>query len=79
MSTKNERIAATRKATKERRSQMTPKIIKVKIQENRLSKADIEHLEGIFREAKWLRNLAISERYGPRNEFNYSALLVHEF
>ena len=74
MPTKNELIAKTRKATKERRRQMTPKIIKVKIQENRLSKADIEHLEGIFREAKWLRNLAVSELYGPISEFNYSAL-----
>ena len=74
MQTKNERIAAARKATKERRSQMTPKIIKVKIQENRLSKSDIDRLEGIFREAKWLRNLAVSELHGPRNEFNYSAL-----
>ena len=74
MPTKNELIAKTRKVTKERRRQMTPKIIKVKIQENRLSKADIEHLEGIFREAKWLRNLAVFELHGPRSEFNYSAL-----
>lgn len=29
--TKNERIAITKKATKERRSKMIPKIIKVKI------------------------------------------------
>lgn len=72
--TKNERIAITKKAIKEHRSKMMPKIIKVKIQQNRLSKIDIEHLEGIFREAKWLRNLAVSELYGPRNEFDYSAL-----
>lgn len=74
MLTKNEQIAQTRQSTKERRSKMVPKIIKVKIQKNQLSKVDIDHLEGIFREAKWLRNLAVSELYGPRNSFNYSAL-----
>ena len=53
---RNRKIRENGKATRERRSQMDCRVISVKIQENRLSKAKLEKLARLFLEAKWLYN-----------------------
>ena len=59
---KNRKIKETSKATRERRSNMDCRVISVKIQENRLSKAKLEKLKRFFLEGKWLYNaVAASE------------------
>ena len=57
---KNLKIKNTLHATKERRSQMDCRVISVKIQENRLSKAKLEKLIRFFLEGKWLYNAVLS-------------------
>ena len=57
---KNHKIRENGKATRERHSQMDCRVISVKIQENRLSKAKLEKLVCLFLEAKWLYNAIIA-------------------
>ena len=57
---KNRKIKENGKVTRERRSQMDCRVISVKVQENRLSKAKLEKLIRLFLEAKWLYNAVIS-------------------
>lgn len=57
---KNHKIRENGKATRKRRSQMDCRVISVKIQENRLSKAKLEKLARLFLEAKWLYNAIIA-------------------
>ena len=57
---KNRKIRENGKATRERRSQMNCRVISVKIQENKLSKAKLEKLYRCFLEAKWLSNAVIA-------------------
>ena len=57
---KNHKIRENGKATRKRRSQMDCRVISVKIQENRLSKAKLEKLARLFLEAKWLYNATIA-------------------
>ena len=53
---KNLKIKESLRETKERRSHMDCRVISVKIQENRLSKAKLEKLKRFFLEGKWLYN-----------------------
>ena len=57
---KNRKIRENGKVTRERRSQMDCRVISVKIQENRLSKAKLEKLRRCFPEAKWLYNAVVA-------------------
>ena len=57
---KNRKIRENSKATRERRSHMECRVISVKVQENRLSKAKLEKLKRCFLEAKWLYNAVLS-------------------
>ena len=57
---RNCKIRENGKATRERRSHMDCRVISVKIQENRLSKAKLEKLYRCFLEAKWLSNAVIA-------------------
>ena len=57
---KNLKIKDTLRATKERRSKMDCRVISVKVQENRLSKAKLEKLYRCFLEGKWLYNAVLS-------------------
>ena len=64
---KNEKIAASFKATKERRKRQTPCVVDLKIVTNKLSSTQREALERLFVEAKWVYNDAI----GNDNIFEY--------
>ena len=57
---KNRKIRENGKATRERHSHMDCRVISVKIQENRLSKAKLEKLKRCFPEAKWLYNAVVA-------------------
>ena len=57
--TKNEKIAASFKETKERRKRQTPRVVDLKIVTNKLSATQREALERLFIEAKWVYNDAI--------------------
>ena len=57
---KNRKIRENGKATRERRSHMDCRVISVKVQENRLSKARLEKLYRCFLEGKWLYNAVAS-------------------
>ena len=57
---KNRKIKENGKVTRERRSHMNCRVISVKIQENRLSKAKLEKLKRCFLEAKWLYNAVVA-------------------
>ena len=57
---KNLKIKDTLCATKERRSHMDCRVISVKVQENRLSKAKLEKLYRCFLEGKWLYNAVVA-------------------
>ncbi len=56
---KNEKIKISLKETKERRKTQSPKVYQLKLQN--LSDADIELLDRLFLEAKWLYNYIISD------------------
>lgn len=56
---RNRKIRENGKATRERRYNMNCRVISVKVQENRLSKAKLEKLYRCFLEAKWLYNAVI--------------------
>lgn len=58
-SSKNEKIAASYKATKERRKKQTPRVVDLKITTNKLSTTQREALERVFIEAKWVYNDAV--------------------
>lgn len=64
---KNERIAASFKATKERRKKQTPRVVDLKIISNKLSVTQHEALERVFIEAKWVYNDIV----GSDNIFEY--------
>ena len=55
---KKEKIKESIKETKERRKSQLPKVYQLKLQN--LSEADIELLNRLFLEAKWLRNYVVS-------------------
>ena len=57
---KNLKIKDTLRVTKERHSHMDCRVISVKVQENKLSKAKLEKLYRCFLEAKWLRNAVVA-------------------
>ena len=57
---RNCKIRENGKATRERRSHMDCRVISVKIQENRLSKAKLEKLKCCFLEGKWLYNAVVA-------------------
>ena len=56
---KNKKIAASFKATKERRKRQTPRVVDLKIVTNKLTANQREALERLFIEAKWVYNDAI--------------------
>lgn len=64
---KNKKIAASFKATKERRKRQTPRVVDLKIVTNKLTANQREALERLFIEAKWVYNDAI----GTDNIFEY--------
>ena len=57
---KNRKIRENSKVTRERRSHMDCRVISVKIQENRLSRAKYEKIVRCFLEGKWLYNAVLS-------------------
>jgi putative transposase len=59
MSTKNERIKATLKATKERRKQMVCRVYTVKLDRSHLNQESLNTLKLWFLEAKWLYNYCV--------------------
>lgn len=67
---KNQRIAASRKLTAERRLFSSPKTFELKIIENKLTPSQQESLHLMFLEAKWLYNSMI-EFIGDNNIDNY--------
>jgi len=64
---KNEKIATSFKATKERRKKQTPRVVDLKIISNKLSTTQREALERLFVEAKWVYNDLI----GSEDAFSY--------
>ena len=56
---KNELIKDSLKETKERRKTQSPKVYQLKLQD--LSEKDIEILDRLFLEAKWLRNYIVAD------------------
>lgn len=56
---KNEQIAESFKATKERRKRQTPRVVGLKVVTNKLTANQREALERLFIEAKWVYNDAI--------------------
>jgi putative transposase len=59
MSTKNERIKATFKGTKERRKQMACRVYTVKLDRSHLNQDSLKILKLLFLEAKWLYNYCV--------------------
>ena len=57
---RNRKIKENGKATRERRSQMDCRVISVKVQDNRLSRAKEEKLNRCFLEGKWLYNAVVA-------------------
>ena len=57
---KNRRIAQSQKETRERRKNKDILVRTVKIQRNKLSRAQLEALERLFLEGKWLYNTALA-------------------
>lgn len=57
---RNRKIKENGKATRERRSQMDCRVISVKAQDNRLSRAKEEKLNRCFLEGKWLYNAVVA-------------------
>lgn len=57
---KNRRIAQSQKETRERRKNKDILVRTVKIQRNKLSRAQLEALERVFIEGKWLYNTALA-------------------
>ena len=51
----------TRLATKHKRAKQTCKVYELKVDKSKLSEQTIEHLNGLFREAKWLYNYVLSQ------------------
>lgn len=64
---KNEKIAASFKATKERRKKQSPRVVDLKIITNKLSNTQSEALERLFVEAKWVYNDIV----GSEDAFSY--------
>ena len=58
---KNEKIKATLNETRERRKELVCKVYDAKIVSGKLSKEKKEHLDALFKEAKWLRNSELSK------------------
>ena len=57
---KNRKIRENGKVTRERHAHMDCRVISVKVQENRLSKAKLEKVRRCFPEAKWLYNAVVA-------------------
>lgn len=57
---KNRRIAKSQKETRERRKNKDILVRTVKIQRNKLSHSQLEALERLFLEGKWLYNTALA-------------------
>lgn len=57
---KNKRIAQSQKQTRKRRKSMDVVVRTVKVQRNKLSKTQLEALQRMFLEGKWLYNTAIA-------------------
>ena len=57
---KNRRIAKSQKETRERRKNKDILVRTVKIQRNKLSHSQLEALERVFLEGKWLYNTALA-------------------
>lgn len=61
MPDKNTQIKNTMAETKQRRSQMICRVYEVKIVNGKISKEKKQHLNSLFREAKWLRNSELAK------------------
>jgi putative transposase len=59
MATKNQRITATLKATKERRNHMVCRVYTVKLDRSHLNHDSLARLQRLFLEAKWLYNYCV--------------------
>lgn len=58
---KNLAIRNTVKATRERRDGLICRVFKIKIVQGKLSREKKDHLDALFREAKWLRNSELAK------------------
>lgn len=61
MTTKNETIKTTLKATKEKRKTQTCRVYEIKIDKSHLNQVTQEHLNRLFLEAKWFYNYILSQ------------------
>ena len=59
---KNKQIAQTMKNTITRHSQMDCRTFEIKVVDNKLNRLQKESINGIFREAKWLRNAYLNNK-----------------
>ena len=66
---KNKQIALTVKDTLERHSLMDCCTFEVKVVSNKLNRLQKESVNGIFREAKWIRNAYITDKDNCKGNF----------
>ena len=66
---KNQRIGQTRRETKRRHSNMTCRTFEIKAVSNKMNKEQKESVNGIFREAKWIRNALIRDIHCLEDNF----------
>ena len=74
---KNEKIATSFKATKERRKKQTPRVVDLKIISNKLSTTQREALERLFVEAKWVYNDLIGSEDALSYQVPKKTVAVH--
>ena len=66
---KNQRIGMTRRETKRRHSNMTCRTFEIKAVSNKMNREQKESVNGIFREAKWIRNALINDMHCLEDNF----------
>ena len=66
---KNQRIGMTRRETKLRHSNMTCRTFEIKAVSNKMNREQKESVNGIFREAKWIRNALINDMHCLEDNF----------
>ena len=73
---KNARIAATQKATRQRHAGMVCRTFDVKVVSNKLNLRQKEQVNGLFREAKWIRNSLINDMDSVTDKSNTVSVKV---
>ena len=76
--TKNAQISLTKKRTIQRHSLMDCKTCEIKVINNKLNKKQKEYINGIFREAKWIRNAYICDKKSVTGNFKIVPVKVKD-